>query len=97
MTKVLCLYKVDDDEVMAFVASAAIIRMNTYKIPLVSHFRVKEMAGNIVPAIASTNSIVSGIEITESCKYFSGNASRLKWIQVNNTLDKVKSYKQAKP
>ena len=38
------------------------------------------MAGNIVPAIASTNSIVSGIEIVEMMKL------------VKNKRDKMKSY-----
>jgi len=31
---------------------------------------VKNIAGKIVPAIASTNAIVSAIEITEAIKYF---------------------------
>jgi ubiquitin-like 1-activating enzyme E1 B len=46
---------------MAFVTSAANIRMLTYRIKPLSYYTIKGMAGNIIPAIASTNSIVSGL------------------------------------
>lgn len=57
---------------MAFVAAAANIRMLTYRIKPLSFYSIKSMAGNIIPAIASTNSIVSGLEVTESYKFFIG-------------------------
>lgn len=37
--------------------------MMCFSIPQQSFNEVKNMAGNIVPAIASTNSIVSGLQV----------------------------------
>ena len=55
------VFEKDDDDVIHFISSAANLRMNCFSIELQSFDEVKNMAGNIVPAIASTNSIVSGI------------------------------------
>lgn len=46
--------------------------MHCFNIEKQSFNEVKNMAGNIVPAIASTNSIVSGIEIVEMMKLIKG-------------------------
>lgn len=51
------------------------------------------MAGNIIPAIASTNSIVSGIELTEAYKYFSGYLNKLRNVYVKNVDARVSSSK----
>lgn len=51
----------DDDNIIHFIASAANLRMYCFGIETQTFNEVKNMAGNIVPAIASTNSIVSGI------------------------------------
>ena len=39
------------------------LRMNCFGIDIQSFNEVKNVAGNIIPAIASTNSIVSGLEV----------------------------------
>jgi hypothetical protein len=47
------------------------------------------MAGNIVPAIASTNSIVSGIEIIEMMKYIRGSIQKMKSYFIQNQSNKI--------
>jgi len=47
------------------------------------------MAGNIVPAIASTNSIVSGIEIVEMMKLIMNNKSKMRTYFIQNLNNKV--------
>lgn len=46
---------------MCFITAAANLRMSIFRIAPQSYFSVKGMAGNIIPAIASTNSIASGL------------------------------------
>ena len=56
------------------------------------------MAGNIIPAIASTNSIVSGLEVTELMKIIVKKKDKLKSCFVQNIAEKkVKSMKLEKP
>jgi hypothetical protein len=47
------------------------------------------MAGNIVPAIASTNSIVSGIEVIEMMKYLRGRQDKMKSYFIQNQKNKI--------
>ncbi|KAL4455772.1 hypothetical protein ABPG74_003182 [Tetrahymena malaccensis] len=61
-------FEKDDNLCMKFITAACNLRCIVFSIPLQTQFQVKEVAGNIVPAIASTNSIVSAIEITETIK-----------------------------
>ena len=45
----------DDEESLNFVTAAANLRASCFNIPMQSRFNVKEIAGNIIPAIATTN------------------------------------------
>lgn len=47
------------------------------------------MAGNIVPAIASTNSIVSGIEIIEMLKLIRLSTNKMKSYFIQNQTNKI--------
>lgn len=51
------------------------------------------MAGNIVPAIASTNSIVSGLQVIEMIKLLSLEEHRLKSYYIQNQSYKVRALK----
>ncbi|KAJ1925931.1 E1 ubiquitin-activating protein uba2 [Tieghemiomyces parasiticus] len=51
----------DDVDVLDFVTAASNLRSVIFHIPPKSKFDVKAMAGNIIPAIATTNAIVAGI------------------------------------
>ncbi|EGR30664.1 ubiquitin-activating enzyme e1, putative [Ichthyophthirius multifiliis] len=64
------IFEKDDDICIKFITAATNLRCIVFNLPLQTQFQVKEIAGNIVPAIASTNSIVSAIQISEAIKYF---------------------------
>ncbi|KAI0070738.1 hypothetical protein K474DRAFT_1669734 [Panus rudis PR-1116 ss-1] len=56
----------DDDDTLDFVTAAANLRAAAYGIPGKSRWEVKEMAGNIIPAIATTNAIISGLIVLQA-------------------------------
>eukprot|EP01130_Rhizamoeba_saxonica_P015080 TRINITY_DN6699_c0_g1_i1.p2 TRINITY_DN6699_c0_g1~~TRINITY_DN6699_c0_g1_i1.p2 ORF type:complete len:287 (-),score=77.73 TRINITY_DN6699_c0_g1_i1:20-880(-) len=62
----------DDEDHLDFVTSAANIRCNIFHIESTSRFDVKSKAGNIIPAIASTNAIVAGLMVLEIYKVLNG-------------------------
>eukprot|EP00742_Colponemidia_sp_Colp-10_P005018 GILJ01005361.1.p1 GENE.GILJ01005361.1~~GILJ01005361.1.p1 ORF type:complete len:587 (-),score=113.48 GILJ01005361.1:78-1838(-) len=77
------IFDKDDETALNFVTAASNLRSYNYHIPMKSRFEVKEIAGNIVPAIATTNAIVSGIQVLEAIKVLRGRLSECKtvWCQ----------------
>ena len=51
----------DDPLAMDFVTSATNIRAHNFQIETETLFKVKEMAGKIVPAISSSNALVAAL------------------------------------
>ncbi|KAM3717769.1 SUMO-activating enzyme subunit [Dirofilaria immitis] len=70
----------DDDPAMRFVAACANLRAHIFSIPLKTLFDIKSMAGNIIPAIATTNAIVAGMIVTEALKVVFGTRDKLRNI-----------------
>jgi ubiquitin-like 1-activating enzyme E1 B len=62
----------DDEDTLDFVAASANIRSTIFGIDRKSKFDIKQMAGNIIPAIATTNAIVAGLCVLESFKVLRG-------------------------
>ncbi|XP_054286360.1 SUMO-activating enzyme subunit 2-like [Macrosteles quadrilineatus] len=62
----------DDKAAMDFVAACANIRAHIFGIANKSRFDVKSMAGNIIPAIATTNAIVAGMVVLHALKVLQG-------------------------
>lgn len=58
----------DDHDVLAFVASAANIRAHIFGIALTSEWHVKQMAGNIIPAIATSNAMTASLSVMQAFK-----------------------------
>mmetsp|Transcript_31670 Transcript_31670/g.76663 ORF Transcript_31670/g.76663 Transcript_31670/m.76663 type:complete len:820 (+) Transcript_31670:195-2654(+) len=57
----------DDDVAMRFVTAASNLRSYVFSIgPLQSLYDAKGIAGNIIPAIATTNAIVAGLQVLQS-------------------------------
>lgn len=57
----------DDDMAMRFVTAASNLRSCVFSIePLQSLYDAKGIAGNIIPAIATTNAIVAGLQVLQS-------------------------------
>lgn len=70
----------DDDLALNFVASAANLRAFNFHIVNESRFDVKAMAGNIVPAIATTNAIISATMVLEAIKVLGDRLDECKMI-----------------
>ncbi|KAK7062646.1 E1 ubiquitin-activating protein uba2 [Paramarasmius palmivorus] len=56
----------DDDDTLDFVTAASNLRSAAYGIPAKTRWEVKEMAGNIIPAIATTNAIIAGLIVLQA-------------------------------
>ncbi|KAH9822458.1 hypothetical protein DFH28DRAFT_1078677 [Melampsora americana] len=65
----------DDDDALDFVTAAANLRAHVFGIPLKTRFEVKEMAGNIIPAIATTNSAISALMIFQAIQILTKNSN----------------------
>uniref|UniRef100_A0A6G1SQK5 SUMO-activating enzyme subunit n=1 Tax=Aceria tosichella TaxID=561515 RepID=A0A6G1SQK5_9ACAR len=58
----------DDEVALNFVVAASNLRSKCFNIERKSPFDVKSLAGNIVPAISSTNSIVGGLLVLQAIR-----------------------------
>ncbi|KAI9997203.1 hypothetical protein PInf_000639 [Phytophthora infestans] len=56
----------DDATAMEFVTGAANLRASVFSIAMESLYSCKGIAGNIIPAIATTNAIVAGFQVLEA-------------------------------
>ncbi|OAQ97524.1 hypothetical protein LLEC1_01943 [Akanthomyces lecanii] len=70
----------DDIDTLDFVTASANIRSTVFGIESKSRFDVKQMAGNIIPAIATTNAIVAGLCVLESFKILKGDYDQAKEV-----------------
>ena len=65
--RILPAFDKDDPVAMRFVAAAANLRQSVFGIgPLQSLYSAKGIAGNIIPAIATTNAIVAGLQVLQA-------------------------------
>ncbi|OCH85042.1 hypothetical protein OBBRIDRAFT_785397 [Obba rivulosa] len=72
----------DDDDTLDFVTAAANLRSAAYGIPGKSRWEVKEMAGNIIPAIATTNAIIAGLIVLQALHLLRKSYNALRNVHV---------------
>lgn len=65
----------DDEDTLNFVASAANLRSHVFNIEIKTKFDIKQIAGNIIPAIATTNAIISGFSNLGGLAYLKDKAT----------------------
>ncbi|KAG9257733.1 uncharacterized protein F5Z01DRAFT_646892 [Emericellopsis atlantica] len=70
----------DDPDTLDFVTTTSNIRSTIFGIDKESRFDVKKMAGNIIPAIATTNAIVAGLCVLQSFKVLKGEYGQAKEV-----------------
>ncbi|XP_029909866.1 SUMO-activating enzyme subunit 2 [Myripristis murdjan] len=73
----------DDPPAMDFVTAAANLRMHIFSMNMKSRFDIKSMAGNIIPAIATTNAVIAGLIVLEGLKILSGELESCRSIFLN--------------
>eukprot|EP00727_Mastigamoeba_balamuthi_P004338 m51a1_g13902 putative sumo-activating enzyme subunit 2 (622) ;mRNA; r:751841-753833 len=78
----------DDDAALDFVVAAANVRAHVFGIPLLSRFDIKAKAGNIIPAIATSNAIISGVLATEAVKVVTGRFDACRNVHLTMTARK---------
>lgn len=81
--EILCWDK-DDEDAMNFVASAANLRCMVFSIVVKSKFEIKSLAGNIIPAIATTNAIVAGLIVLEALKVLDNKTDECKTVYLRD-------------
>ncbi|OAX41827.1 hypothetical protein K503DRAFT_790531 [Rhizopogon vinicolor AM-OR11-026] len=72
----------DDDDTLDFVTAAANLRSAAYYIDRKTRWEVKEMAGNIIPAIATTNAIISGLIVLQALHLLRKSYAQLRNVHV---------------
>lgn len=73
----------DDPPAMDFVTAAANLRMHIFSMNMKSRFDVKSMAGNIIPAIATTNAVIAGLIVLEALKILNADFQQCRTIFLN--------------
>lgn len=64
----------DDDAIMSFVTAATELRRLCFHVAAESPFRVKSLAGSIIPAIASSNAAVAGLSAETAIRIVTARA-----------------------
>ncbi|KAK2004263.1 ThiF family protein [Colletotrichum falcatum] len=79
----LITFDKDDEDTLDFVTASANIRSSVFGIERKSRFDIKQMAGNIIPAIATTNAIVAGLCVLQSFKVLKGDFTQTKEVFIS--------------
>lgn len=84
----------DDEDTLRFVMSTSNLRSLIFHIPVKNEFDLKQIAGNIIPAVATMNAIMAGFSALSSVKYFteSNNETRMRksrMVYDTSSTDKV--------
>lgn len=73
----------DDDDTLDFVTATANLRAQIFGIEPKSKFDTKQMAGNIIPAIATTNAMIAGVCVLQALKVLKGDHTKMKMMFLN--------------
>ncbi|UZJ55881.1 hypothetical protein CBS101457_005201 [Exobasidium rhododendri] len=89
----------DDIDTLNFVTSTSNLRSRIYHIATQTRFQVKEMAGNIIPAIASTNAIIAGAQVFQLIQALRHAWKDARFVSLNkmNATRLVTSFACGKP
>lgn len=92
------MFDKDDHLAMDFVTAATNIRAYNFSIDMETLFKIKEMAGKIVPAISSSNALAAALQVTEAIKLLAADRyDQLRGVSYNrtDTSGRLKSMKRS--
>lgn len=75
----------DDEDTLDFVTASANLRSIIFDIELKSKFDVKQMAGNIIPAIATTNAMTAALCVFQALKVMKEDYARAKMLYLSQS------------
>jgi ubiquitin-like 1-activating enzyme E1 B len=84
-TQPTIIFDKDDADTLDFVTSTSNLRSHIFSIPVQSKFSIKQMAGNIIPAIATTNAMTAGLCVMQAFKVLRGDYFRSKMLFLENS------------
>lgn len=77
----------DDMDTLDFVTASANLRSHIFGIPMRSKFDIKQMAGNIIPAIATTNAATAALCILQAFKVMRDQAKKVPMVFTFNVTN----------
>ena len=87
----------DDEDALDFTTSSANLRAAIFGIELKSRFDTKQMAGNIIPAIATTNAMVAGLCVLQAFKVLRNDMRKARNIFLDRSNKQVISTETLRP
>ncbi|KAI4240316.1 MAG: hypothetical protein LQ352_007664 [Teloschistes flavicans] len=87
----------DDDDTLDFVAASANMRSFVFGIEPKSKFDIKQMAGNIIPAIATTNAMTAGLCVLQAFKVMRGDFNKARMIFLERSGARVVNSEPLRP
>lgn len=87
----------DDEDTLDFVAATANLRSVIFGIETRSKFDIKQMAGNIIPAIATTNAMTAGLCVLQAFKVLREDLSKAKMVFLERSGARVINSDTLKP
>ncbi|KAH7080621.1 ubiquitin-activating enzyme E1 3 [Paraphoma chrysanthemicola] len=79
----------DDVDTLDFVVSSANLRSHIFGIETRSKFDIKQMAGNIIPAIATTNAMTAGLCVLQAFKVMRDQLDKAKFAFLTRSTERV--------
>ncbi|KAL5343525.1 hypothetical protein BJX70DRAFT_352726 [Aspergillus crustosus] len=79
-SKAILVFDKDDVDTLDFVTASANLRAAIFRIDPKSKFDTKQMAGNIIPAIATTNAMTAGLCVLQALKVLKDDYENAKMV-----------------
>lgn len=80
------IFEKDDDVIMRFVTAATNLRCRIFGITPQNLYDAKGIAGNIIPAIATTNAIAAAEQVSQACRLLAANDKTEAMKQLRYTI-----------
>ncbi|MCJ1311924.1 E1 ubiquitin-activating protein uba2 [Agyrium rufum] len=87
----------DDEDTLDFVAASANLRSIVFGIEAKSKFDIKQMAGNIIPAIATTNAMTAGLCVLQAFKVLGENLGHARMVFLERSGARIVNSEPLRP